>query len=62
LSDVLLAIREEKKTVLGAQSYRLAGLCDYVRHEGEAPISIWWKLRLALGVAEFKAAAAVNVA
>lgn len=61
-TDVLLAIRNEKKSSLGTQSYRLAGLADYKKHEGDKPISIWWKLRVPLEVSDYKQAAAVKVA
>jgi superfamily II DNA or RNA helicase/HKD family nuclease len=61
-SDVLLAIRNERDSEYGTQSYRLAGLADYLKHQGEKPISIWWSLRTPLEVQGFKNAAAVKVA
>lgn len=61
-TDVLLAIRETKSSNSITATYKLAGLADYMKHAGEKPISIWWKLRVPLEVSLYKAAAAAKVA
>ena len=61
--EILLAVRESNEPFRGfTPTFRLAGLADYLRHEGEAPMSIWWKLRQPLDLETWKLAAAVRVA
>lgn len=44
-THVLLFVRQHKKIGSQTQPYTLLGPADYVRHEGNRPISITWKLR-----------------
>jgi hypothetical protein len=59
---VLLAVRPAKRDAWGAtQAYTLLGPADFVRHEGERPIAITWRLRNPIPAdlyEEFKVAAA----
>jgi len=43
-SSVHLFIRETKEGLLGAPPYLYAGPAQYVRHEGERPMAIVWRL------------------
>jgi superfamily II DNA or RNA helicase len=43
-STVLLFVRAEKENELGTAPYLFLGPAEYVRHEGERPIAITWKL------------------
>lgn len=60
--DVLFCIRETGKSELRAESFRLAGLADYLKHKGSKPIKIWWKLRTPLDLQTYKVASAIRVA
>ena len=61
--DIFLCVRESSDEVRSfTPTFRMAGLADYLRHEGEAPMSIWWKLRQPLDLETWKLAAAVRVA
>ena len=60
--DILFCIRETGKSELRAESFRLAGLADYLKHEGSKPIKIWWKLRIPLDLQTYKVASAIRVA
>ena len=61
--DVLLALRESAAGLGGlTQTYKLAGLVDYLKHQGSAPMAIWWKLREPLDVQMWKTASAIRVA
>ncbi len=59
---ILLAVRASKQDSWGAtRSYVLLGPADYVRHEGERPIAVTWRLRNPIPAdlyEEFKVAAA----
>ncbi len=44
-TNVLLFVRHHKKVAGQTQPYTLLGPADYVRHEGEKPMAIVWKLR-----------------
>ncbi|MCA1791776.1 MAG: DUF3427 domain-containing protein [Thioalkalivibrio sp.] len=59
---ILLAVRASKQDSWGAtRSYVLLGPADYVRHEGERPIALTWRLRNPIPAdlyEEFKVAAA----
>ena len=44
-SNVMLFVREYKKTKLGAAPYTFLGLVDYVSSEGSKPMNVIWKLR-----------------
>lgn len=56
--DVLLAMREKSN----GGTFMLLGLADYLRHEGNKPISLQWKLRQPLDAETFMEAAAVRTA
>jgi hypothetical protein len=43
-STVLLFVRAEKKNEFGTAPYLFLGPAKYVRHEGERPIAITWRL------------------
>ena len=43
-STVLLFVRAEKENEFGTSPYLFLGPATYVRHEGERPIAITWKL------------------
>ena len=60
--DVLLCIRENGKSEVRAESFRVAGLADYMKHMGSKPIKIWWKLRTPLDLQTYKVASAIRVA
>ena len=60
--DVLICIRESAESLVRTQTFKVAGLADFLKHEGSAPISIWWELRVPLDLQSYKAAAAVRVA
>jgi hypothetical protein len=47
-TNVLLFVRQHKKVAGQTQPYTLLGPADYVRHEGEKPMGIVWKLRRAM--------------
>lgn len=61
-SDVLLCVRESDKGMVLAETFKLAGLVDYLKHQGSAPIKIWWKLRVPLDLETYKVASAIRVA
>lgn len=44
-SNVMLFVREYKKTKLGAAPYTFLGLVDYVSSEGSKPMNVIWKLK-----------------
>jgi superfamily II DNA or RNA helicase len=44
-SHILLFVRRKKKVGGQTQPYTLLGPADYVRHEGDKPMGIVWKLR-----------------
>ncbi|MBO5950927.1 MAG: DUF3427 domain-containing protein [Fibrobacteraceae bacterium] len=44
-SNVMLFVREYKKTKLGTAPYTFLGLVDYVSSEGSKPMNIIWKLK-----------------
>ncbi len=44
-SNVMLFVREYKKTKLGTAPYTFLGLVDYVCSEGSKPMNIIWKLK-----------------
>lgn len=44
-TNVLLFVRRHKKIRGKTQPYTLLGPADYVRHEGEKPMAVIWKLR-----------------
>lgn len=44
-SNVMLFVREYKKTKLGTAPYTFLGLADFVNAEGSKPMNIIWKLR-----------------
>ena len=44
-TNVLLFVRRHKKISGQTQPYTLLGAADYVRHEGEKPMAITWRLR-----------------
>ena len=60
--DVLLCIRESADAEVRAQTFKVAGLADYVKHEGSAPIAVWWRLRTPLDLETYSVASAVRVA
>lgn len=61
--NIMLALRESEKAAgRMTATYRLVGLCDYIRHEGSAPMSIWWNLRERLDLETWQVASAVRVA
>jgi hypothetical protein len=61
-SDVCIFVRAGKDGQVGAETFKALGLADYVKHEGEKPIKIWWKLRTPMDLQIYKIAAAVKVA
>lgn len=44
-SEILLFVRRHKKIAGQTEPYCFLGPCDYVRHEGEKPMGVVWKLR-----------------
>lgn len=44
-SHVVLFVRDRRGDDLGAAPYLCLGQADYVRHEGERPIAVTWRLR-----------------
>jgi superfamily II DNA or RNA helicase/HKD family nuclease len=60
--DVLLCVRESADANVGTQTFRIAGLADYLRHKGSNPIQLWWKLRVPLDLQTYKVASAIRVA
>ena len=55
-SRVALFVRNAKKESAGRTApYLCAGLANYVRHEGERPMAITWKLEHALPAQAFMA-------
>jgi Domain of unknown function (DUF3427)/Helicase conserved C-terminal domain len=44
-SHVALFVREAPTDDLGPAPFLCLGLCDYVRHQGERPIAVTWRLR-----------------
>lgn len=43
-TKILLLVRENKKDTIGTAPYTFLGLADYVKHEGNKPMNIIWKL------------------
>lgn len=60
--DVLLCVRESADANVRTQTFRVAGLADYLRHKGSNPIQLWWKLRVPLDLQTYKVASAIRVA
>ena len=60
--DVLLCVRESADANVRTQTFRVAGLADYVKHKGSNPIQLWWKLRVPLDLQTYKVASAIRVA
>jgi superfamily II DNA or RNA helicase/HKD family nuclease len=60
--DVLLCVRESADAKVRTQTFRIAGLADYLRHKGSNPIKLWWKLRVPLDLQTYKVASAIRVA
>lgn len=60
--DVLLCVRESADANVRTQTFRIAGLADYLRHKGSNPIQLWWKLRVPLDLQTYKVASAIRVA
>lgn len=58
-SHVALFVREAPTDDIGPAPFLCLGLCDYVRHEGERPIAITWKLRRAMPGETFRVASVV---
>lgn len=62
-NDVLIAIREFSEDEFGNTTpFTVAGLADFLRHEGAKPLKIWWKLRTPLDPDLYRLASAVRVA
>jgi superfamily II DNA or RNA helicase/HKD family nuclease len=61
-NDVLLCVRESADANVRSQTFRVAGLADYLRHKGSNPIQLWWKLRVPLDLQTYKVASAIRVA
>ncbi len=60
-SHVLLFVREQKRDARGfTVPYTFLGPAEYVRHEGERPVAITWRLREEMPPDVFSAAAAVR--
>lgn len=61
--EVLIAIREFAKDEFGKTApFFIAGLADYIRHEGSKPLKIWWELREPMNPDLYRMASAVRVA
>lgn len=60
--DVLLCVRESADANVRSQTFRVAGLADYLRYKGSNPIQLWWKLRVPLDLQTYKVASAIRVA
>ncbi|MDN5746012.1 MAG: DUF3427 domain-containing protein, partial [Nocardioidaceae bacterium] len=56
-STVLLFVREARKDDFGTAPYLFLGPATYVSHEGEKPIAITWRLRHAMPIDFYNAAA-----
>lgn len=60
--DVLLCVRESADANVRTQTFRIAGLADYLKHKSSSPIQLWWKLRVPLDLQTYKVASAIRVA
>jgi superfamily II DNA or RNA helicase/HKD family nuclease len=57
-TNVLLFVRETKTNALGASPYVFLGPADYVRHEGDRPMAVTWRLRQSMPTEIFLASRA----
>jgi hypothetical protein len=58
-THVALFVREAPTDDLGAAPFLCLGLCDYVEHQGERPITVTWRLRRRMPGETFRVASAV---
>ena len=57
-THILLFVREAKTNALGASPYVFLGPADYVRHEGDRPMAVTWRLRRPMPMEMFLASRA----
>jgi hypothetical protein len=61
-SDVLLFVRDRKRSELGTQPFTFLGPVSYVDHRGERPVSFTWRLPVPMPEELFEIARSVAVA
>ena len=61
-SNVLLFVREQKKSELGTQPYTYLGPAEYLDHKGEKPVQFRWQLKTPMPEELFEVARSVAAA
>ncbi len=57
-THILLFVRETKTNALGASPYVFLGPADHVRHEGDRPMAVTWRLHRPMPMEMFLASRA----